>query len=211
MAGNLKIWAMFALVFILCVGAVNADYIRDMFMVYVVNPVKVTDNDGTIGNLDGLDGAFITIDFAHHEIHEGSHWMITHTDYDVDANHTYVIFPSNESEEIHITFYVSNEIAGTWDFRENITTSANGTQLASINNKRGDPDDTLEFYTDAVLDDRGDHLAGAYVGAGRAGGSTERDREIILDNSVAYALIFETTAVNNIINMEIEYYKAGGD
>lgn len=165
--------------------------------------------------LDKATNSLQTIDYSHHEIHEGDHFFWTDYDTDVDTAGPkyYRLTTLNNTKWIHMIFTLYSEGAGTWQLFENPTVNAAGTTATVFNNNRNSATTaTLTVAYDATSTADGTLLKTWRTGSGttaptRVGSESSRDVEIILKQGEDYFLKFTPDADNARIKLELEWYE----
>ena len=164
---------------------------------------------------DSMTGASVTVDYEHHEIHSGSHYVVTDYDTDVDIlgpKYWHIITP-NTTKHIHLigNFYADG--AGIWELYENPTTTGNGTGLAEINSNRNSANTaTAQVFYDATNSAAGTLLWKVYLGelvnsANNSGGAGSRSREFVLKQNEQYLIKFTPAADDTLAGVELIWYE----
>jgi hypothetical protein len=175
----------------------------------LVKPVK----------LDGSSHALITVDNAHHEIHEGDSYFFGRFQ-DLPASDVWDlrITTPNTAEQIHMIYKVDVESETRFSFYEGVTILTAGTARTPRNHNRNFPDAsgvTLDGITNADVAtanlDTGigaatllvDHILG--VGGGTPGSVQGRD-EMVLKSNTIYCMRAEVTAAA-YVNFQLSWYE----
>ena len=164
---------------------------------------------------DGATDALQTIDYAHHEIHSGSHFFYTDYDSDVDTASPkyYRITTPDTAKWAHMLFTLYSEGVGTWQLFENPTVNAAGTTATVFNNDRNSATTaTTVIAYDATSTADGTLLKTWRTGSGttapsRVGTESRNDTEIILKQNEDYFLKFTPDADNAKTKIELEFYE----
>ena len=164
---------------------------------------------------DTTTGATATIDYAHKEIHSGSHFFYSDYDSDVDTASPkyYRITTPNTTKWAHMIFTFYSEGVGTWQLFENPTVNAAGTTATVFNNNRNSATAaTVVIAYDATSTSDGTLLKTWRTGSGtnapsRVGTESRNDTEIILDQDQDYFLKFTPDADNAKTKVELEWYE----
>ncbi len=85
---------------------------------------------------DSTNGAFITVDSAHHEVHEGHSFIASHYNASVANNGTLDVLVVTTSKVAHFVFKCTAGGDAVVTFYEGITAISNGTVLATVNLNR---------------------------------------------------------------------------
>lgn len=119
--------------------------------------------------------ALVTIDFDHHEIHEGCHFTATVYDADVDiAAPKYVrVTAPNTATRIHMILFVSGDGGFLFQFYENPTLLAAGAGVTAYNNDRNSGNAaTATVFQDTTT--QGPNNDGTLLDASYSGGEKKR-------------------------------------
>jgi hypothetical protein len=165
--------------------------------------------------LDSATNTLQVIDYAHHEIHAGSHFFYMDYDNDVDTGTPkyYRLTTPNTTKWSHVVFLLYSEGIGTWQLFENPTVNAAGTAATVFNSNRNSATAaTLVIAYDATSTADGTLLKVWRTGSGttapsRIGGETSRESEVILKQGEDYFLKFTPDADNAKIKIEIDWYE----
>ena len=158
-------------------------------------------SDSTWQNLrlDKATNSIQTVDYEHHEIHAGSHFIVADV-VDLAINEVYdlQLTTPNTTKWSHLTFEVDAESETAWYIYEGATISTAGTGITPINNNRNSATtsgNTLAgiLNTSLVNANADTAVAGAtllergIIGTGKgSGGSDARNRELILKQNTIY-------------------------
>lgn len=157
-----------------------------------------------------------TIDYAHHEVHAGSHFFCSVYDADVDTSAPkYIRLTSPDTTKwAHLLIKYTSTGGGVWEFFENPTLNAAGDAVTVYNNDRNSLtastvtvfQDTTTTGTDGTklwTDLTGDNG----IGGAKYSGSGIRGEEIILKQKEDYILKFTPTADNAKIVVDFSWYE----
>lgn len=170
----------------------------------MANPkVDIQLNNGTKdvhATADASTNGLITIDYEHHEIHEGDHFFIEDVqDLAINAVFDVQWTTPNTAEWDHFTFELNCENETEWYIYEGATIALAGTTIPAINNNRNSANTTSATIAgisntsvaNANLDTAvaaATELAHGIVGSGQNGGLVVRGREIIMKQNTVYCL-----------------------
>lgn len=165
--------------------------------------------------LDKATNSVNTIDYAHHEIHDGSHFYWTDYDSDVDTGTPkyYRITTPNTTKWAHVMFVLYSEGVGTWQLFENPTVNAAGTTVTPLNSNRNSlTAATLVIAYDPTSTADGTLIKVWRTGSGttlptRIGSETRSDEEIILKQNEDYFLKFTPDSNDAKTKIEISWYE----
>jgi len=143
-------------------------------------------------------GALITIDYPHHELHDGAYYIASHIRADTDAladNATYdmTIRPSTAGDDLHSSLMVS--IGGDAEayLYEGVNADTDGTDVTVVNANRSSTDaSAVQIQIDPTVNSVGTAIMARFLpgGSGPAsGGQTARSGiEIILSKEQVYMI-----------------------
>jgi hypothetical protein len=166
--------------------------------------------DNIYSPTDDVTGAIETIDYPHHEAHEGNLFLVWHKA-DVTGGGTMTILvkvPAGVTA--HTIFSVITESETDLGLYEGPTVSNDGTSLTAYNHKRSSTDtgDVTAFHTPTVSVN-GTQIDGRHWGSGRGvGGEGRSSEEWLLAPSTNYLVIMtNATAQNNYISFWANWYE----
>lgn len=181
------------------------------------SPVSYVVNDNIssviISPLDVSTGAVNTIDYAHHEVHEGSHYNYKDF-YSIikDTNKSFLLVTPDSSEEAHLVFGVE-AVSSTivYEIFENVTYSSNGTLEPVRNRNRNFANGNLVLlYEDPIMVSNGTNIVSGVFGAGKnsGGGGTRDTEEIVLRTNTSYLIIVtEQNIQTTLVNIMFDWYE----
>lgn len=148
---------------------------------------------------DASTEAMITIDYAHHEIHEGSHFKAGYSNTAMDTNDTLAVLfiTPNTTTWAHWTLTSQVTSAAVLQVFEGPTSSANGTAVTRFNRNRNSADTSVvRVYHTPTFSANGTKLAEKWIGASGGlphsvgtGSEFRGDSEIILRQNTKYLLL----------------------
>ncbi len=179
----------------------------------------VVDADGNVLTIDEATGSIVQIDWDHHQIHEGSHFVYSEM-VTLPMNNVLdiQITTPNTTEWAHITAEFEVEAETEWWVYENVTINvpgaagdefnlnrnsaqANTTQLAIITNANIANANADTAVAGATM------LFHGIAGAGKkVGGQSGQRQELILEQNQDYTIRFEATAAGYIV-FQIRWYE----
>lgn len=159
---------------------------------------------------DGLTGALITIDYPHHEVHDGSFYICSDISGSVSSKIWRITTP-NTTMRAHFTLMVSSDQAITLGFYENPTLNAAGTQLTAYNADRNSANTaTVTAFKDTTTTSDGTLLFTTVTGSSNAksqvGGAARAGSEYILKQNEDY-LIKCTLANAGYVSIILDWYE----
>lgn len=146
--------------------------------------------------IDDMSGALETIEFEHHELHDGDAFAchLAGTALNTGDILQLLIVTPDSDHWAHMTFMATATGEGYISIYEGVVTSANGTAVAVYNRNRNSATAaTLTAYHTPTVTNVGTEIRGDYVGAGKSSGGDFRARaEWVLKKNVKY--LFRLTA-----------------
>lgn len=175
---------------------------------------KTSDNTYQVPRVDFATHALEMIDFAHHEIHDGHHFMYSDcVELDDDATQVYLITTPNTTKWSHLSFDIRGSAITAMDVYEG--TDRNGTTSQTIlNNNRNSAITSVNTLHKGVSGGTTDglkiwcHKGGSATGASSSTGiSSSQDSEIILKQGTKYLIRITSETVDNLINLKLNWYE----
>lgn len=162
-------------------------------------------------------GAPVTIDVAHHEIHCGDSFIASRVvDLANGASDILIIKVPNETgtngvdqKNYHTVIHVTSESEVQFDVYEGVETVSDGTAITFYNRDRNSTLITgLQLFHTPTTATGGTNVQTKHWGAGKqSGGDSRGEQEIILKNNTKYRLVItNTTTSANHISWEINHY-----
>ena len=171
------------------------------------------DSGGRIATVDTATNARNVIDYAHHEIHSGSHFFHRES-YDLAKNGTvdHLIVVPDTTKWPHMTIAVGNVVSQVLvTLYEDTVVSANGTADISYNRDRNSSNlPTTAIYTMPTVTSTGSAIANMTLGAGKnlPGGEARDSEEIILKQNSNYLLrVVEPNVAATVVNIVFDWYE----
>ena len=166
------------------------------------------------GHIDKTTWSFKGIDYEHHEIHEGSHFMIKDFINLTTGTSIEFLFVTQDSTKWpHFLFAADNEAEAEYVFIEGVTAVVSGTTLLPVNSNRNYSATTsvLNCFT-SPLDvgfGSGTTISRFRRGSGRKlGGEVRSADEVVLkQNTKYYIRISERAGSDNLINYFFAWYE----
>lgn len=151
-----------------------------------------------------------TIDYPHHEIHEGDSFFVAEvTDLGNGASRTLVIITPNTTKWSHFELGVNSEAEVSVTLTESVTVSG-GTAITPVNRNRNSAN-TAGMIVKHTPDSAsgGTDLITQQFGSGRGIGGESRDiAEIILKQNTTYTVVCTNkTTGNNLVNITLNWYE----
>jgi uncharacterized membrane protein len=167
--------------------------------------------------LDKYTRATTTIDYSHHEIHDGSHFFISNVvSLSINNVYDFEIVTANATNWMHFLFSIQSESQTAWWIYEGVTILTAGTLTTAFNNDRNSATTSNAIFRGTI----NSNLAAAIgrintasalkieqgiIGAGQDAGSASREEEIILKQNTSY-LCRAVANVAGYLDFKIAYY-----
>ena len=164
--------------------------------------------------MDSITRTLQTIDYAHHEIHAGLHFMYTDAvTLGSAATLDYLITTPDTTQWAHMLFFLDGSAITQWQLFEGA--DKNGTTLQTVGNSNRN---SLTAATTLVHKGTGGgttdgvqialYKGGSATGSSRqAGSSTRNDGETILKQNTKYILRVTSGTASNLTNVRLEWYE----
>lgn len=172
-------------------------------------------NNVSIVNPTDVKGGVVTIDYEHHEIHEGKHFFIKNWQ-DVEETDTslqYSFITPNSSTQIHARVILFGEAEFDVEIWECATLAENGTLLTPINNFRNSTyKNKLLPFSDPSVSDPGTLIWAEKLGSarGNVGVNDGLNYEIIAQPDCAYLFnITKQTSGTHYVDIDFFWYEEG--
>lgn len=184
---------------------------------------KINDNESRNLRLDSATHTLQCITYEHHEIHNGSHFMIEDVE-NLATNNVFDVqfITPNTTKWIHFDFVLTCENQTEWYIYEGSTINTSGTVLTPINNDRN----SVKISTTSILAIKNTTVVNAnldtdvstsktiahgLIGSGKDGGIINRDDEIILKQNTIYCMraIANTAGYINFLMKWYEHTNKG--
>ena len=176
--------------------------------------VIITDPTGQFDmKLDRHTGALQTVDYAHHEIHSGSHFYISsHTTLASGADVAFGLQTPDSTKWTHLIFEYASTGQTDFDVYEDATYSG-GSAVGSFNSNRNSGKTTgMTIVSDPTVTSSGtwivSHSGGVTGNAVQTKGTgTSRDSELILKSNSKYLFVFTSGSDSNIVSYDAYWYE----
>lgn len=169
------------------------------------------DSEGVEIKTDSITGSLATIDYAHHEIHSGSHFYVK--DWTDIAGSTFIDFlvrAPNTTTWAHMALSFAFEAEANIAVYRSPTTTSDGSQVPTFNrNENSSNTATLLIYSGPTVTATGTKIAGYKAGSGKsAGGGARSESEIVLKQNTDYLVrITNDTVTNNWCDYLADWYE----
>jgi len=181
-------------------------FILALAFLFTTNNIKLS----YVTNLpkDDLTGSLETIDYAHHEIHEGNHYFISHL-HTITSNKSILIRNNQSDKTIHLIYSLASNAEADIKLYEAVNITSSGTQWNISNNNRNYPDnDSVLYVSDGTVTfTGGEILLNDFVGANKNSGSISRENELILKNNTDYVFVVDPQVPSVKLSCLFEWYE----
>jgi hypothetical protein len=154
-----------------------------------------------------------TIDYAHHEVHAGSHFMYTDSfELGSAATQDYLIVTPDTTKWAHMLFDMDASAIAMFQLYEDSTHTSTDAQTTGNNNRNSDVAATTLIYKGSSTDTEDGNLIHEYKGGSatnqsRSASLARNDSEIILKQNTTYTLRYTSYAASNLCNLRLEWYE----
>jgi hypothetical protein len=162
---------------------------------------------------DRTTGAAIAVDYAHHEIHEGDAFQVSHAE-DIGSSSTYkfLITTPDTTKWIHMFAFAIAEIEAEIRVYEAPTTPSAGSDLTAYNKNRNSAAVTgltaIKRGIATVAD--GTLIQTVHIGSGRtAGGDVRSENEWVLKQNTSYVIAIQnfSGSAANYCTLVLNWYE----
>ena len=173
----------------------------------------VSDNTPRHVRADTSTHTIQIIDYAHHEIHAGSHFMYTDSvSLDSAGTQDYLIVTPNTTTWAHMLFDMDASAIAMFQLYEDSTHTSTDAQTAGNNNRNSTDTATVTIYKGSSTDTADGTLIHTYKGGSatnqsKGAASARNDSEIILKQNSTYTLRYTSYANSNLCNLRLEWYE----
>jgi hypothetical protein len=165
--------------------------------------VSLTQNDHSTQSVQ-------QVDYAHHEIHEGSHFYIRGWS-DVAVTTTdFLVRTADTTKWCHTVWDFATEGEFEFELFEDTVVSADGTSIAAFNNNRNSSKvATLQAFASPTVTTPGTSIWMGKTGTGRnAGGDNRADSELVLKQGTDYLFRFTKVGAGTLwLDYEFSWYE----
>lgn len=176
---------------------------------------RTGDSTYQVPRVDSTTHTLQTIDYVHHEIHDGNHYYMEGFVTLNDAQTLYVkLVTPDTAKWAHFTWHIdSSGILETNFYEGAIGGMAGGTNMVPLNNNRNSLNTSGIVITSGVTypTDNGTKVASKKVGGTgfktTVGGAFDRSNELILKQNTTYFREFISGSDSNIISFRASWYE----
>ena len=169
-------------------------------------------NDFDFVRIDASTNSLQTVDYEHHEIHSGSHYIICDYSSAGLGSGTVIEFlftTPNTAEWSHLTFSVFSATGATIELFSGATGITGGTPITPRNNNGNsiNTSNVTIIQDPSAITSDGTRIAGFLAGAGRESGFVSRSKENLLTQNSTALVRITSTASQNRISWCAEWYE----
>ena len=171
--------------------------------------IKYDQDDG----IDAATNSLQVLDYAHHEIHSGSHFLYTdHAEINEDGTQDYLITVPDSTKWPHMIFKMDGTLITKWQLYEGGdrvgttpqtlgNSNRNSTKTATVTVHKGTSGGTT--YGNQI------HIYKSGTATNKAvqGGQTRNDDELILKQNTKYILRVTSYSDGNLTNLHLSWYE----
>ena len=174
---------------------------------------KIADNDVRIAYVDPITHTLMTIDYVHHEIHEGDHFLYTDAVTLGEAGvQNYHITTPNTTKWAHMIFVVDGSAITQVELYEGTDKAGDTDVVAGNSNRNSTTAATLVIkkgLTGGTSDGTRLHIykGGSATNQSRGEAGTRNDEELILKQNTKYILRITSGTASNLCNVRMSWYE----
>ena len=182
------------------------------FAQYGPKVFSIRGDQNSVISQDAATDAINIIDYAHHEIHSGSHYFVRgYTDMSDGDSIAFSLTTPNTTKWTHISFNINHSGVLIVKMFETATVTG-GDTIAPYNNNRN----SSSVSVNVVISNPTVSVEGTCIDSTKAGSDTRfsqygggqgRDGEIILKQNTTYLWRFISGADNNVVSWDAEWYE----
>lgn len=172
----------------------------------------------TVAEIDTVSPSLVTIDFPHHQVHEGEMfraWKAYDNNAIAATNRLYIQVPANCYPHLNVSVAATASVFVR--FYESANVTASGTAVTSFNadrNKSFTP--YAKVYSAPTVNATGygtqfmpSLRVGSGSGSNRAGGSDRSSQEVVLKASTKYLIVASNRVAGNSFSVNLDWYEQG--
>lgn len=157
--------------------------------------------------------AIITADYAHHEIHEGNHYVTVHQATIASGASYLLLINTPANKDVHLIGAARSTAEAHVELYESPIITALGTSKDEINrNRNSSKVSGTEITLGPTFTNLGAKIFEEHFGSGQNTGSSVRsESEFILKRSTLYIVNSVSEAAGNDVQTCLDYYEDNGD
>lgn len=168
--------------------------------------------------IDASTNSLQVVEYEHHEIHSGSHFVIqSYVDLAINNVYDLQFVVADSTAWPHFTFDLGCESETLWHIYEDVVLTTTGSVITILNNNRNVTKTSSSIaysisntsVANADLDtvtSGSTILASGIIGAGKNGGSIARYREFVLKQNTTYGFRAVANAAG-YVNFNVQWYE----
>jgi hypothetical protein len=163
--------------------------------------------------IDSATHTMQSIDYAHHEIHAGSHFMYSDSvELDTGILQDYLIVTPDTTAWAHMLLDLDASATAKFDLYEDSTHTSTDAQTVFNNNRNSTDTAGVTIYKATTTDAADGSLlmtfkGGSATNQSKSPTSARNDTEIILKQDSTYMVRLTSFADNNLCNLRLEWYE----
>jgi hypothetical protein len=176
-------------------------------------PVRLVDaRTGRPLDIDSLDGTLVVIDYEHHKVHEGDHFMFSYIEADFDIADALALLLTVKDKAIHLNYDCITSKDTTMTLYEGTTHTELADIGITVNNNRVNPKpNTMRVTTRNVDGSDGTAIWQTYFGLGATPASigstpSRSEVELILRPNTKYLLKVVSGTDNSYVSIHLYWY-----
>ena len=177
--------------------------------------LSIVTSDGHLVDLRADNSTYVleVIDYAHHEVHAGSHFMYTDAVTLASAGtQDYLITTPNTTTWAHMTFALDGSAITQWQLYEGADKDGTTPQTVGNNNRNSATAATTTVHKGTSGGTTDGTLLWLYKGGSatqqsRSGTDSGNTQEIILKQNTKYILRVTSGTADNLTNVKLEWYE----
>jgi len=178
------------------------------------NVIAGTDYDASNSGIDSVTEAFITIDEAHEQIHEGNHFFLaSYATINAGSSLSFCIEVPDSTKRVHMTYQVGTTGLTTTEFFEGSDLTMDGTEMTIQNSNRNSATTSImTIEGNCTISNMGTLYSTQKFGvldtpSKSLGGEYGRDNELIFKNNTKYVYRITSGSAGNVINYRAYWYE----
>jgi len=172
----------------------------------VTKRVVIDPTSGYLMKTDPSTEAAITINYEHHELHDGSHFFVqNYGTFAADGDIDFQVTTPNTTKWTHMLFEIDSTGATVFTIYEGAAVGTATAVTAQNSNRNGTTASTLAIQADGAVNTAGSAIYAKAFGytntpSKTGAGQTRAAYEIILKQNTTYRFFIESNSADNIIS-----------
>lgn len=172
--------------------------------------IQIVDEDNDIITIDEATGAITSIDYAHHEIHEGCSYIVQENDDDLDNGQTLdlTVITPNTTSWMHSVWSAEGTKAIHIFVYEGVTTNISGVARTPVNRDRNSSNMPSGIFREGdTFVALGTLLWQWHTGDKKISGIGEERDEFLLRQNTQYLFRIESEVNDNAVTGQLSFYE----